>query len=158
MAVRIAHLKIYIQVNCLLISDNSLSGKLNFTLQELTSKLLTTLSTTLLYRTLLPHLSLFSLSSHSNTSKTFALSYFTSEHNTTAKMVQFTVFKGSKEGKIVQSTTTKELGPNEVLIKVTHSGLCGTDEHYKHADMVLGHEGAGVVEVSSTISFFPNFN
>ena len=73
-------------------------------------------------------------------------------------MVQFTVFKGSKEGKIVQSTTTKELGPNEVLIKVTHSGLCGTDEHYKHADMVLGHEGAGVVEVSSTISFFPNFN
>jgi threonine dehydrogenase-like Zn-dependent dehydrogenase len=73
-------------------------------------------------------------------------------------MVQFTVFKGSKEGKIVQSTTTKELGPNQVLIKVTHSGLCGTDEHYKHADMVLGHEGAGVVEVSRTLSFFPNFN
>jgi threonine dehydrogenase-like Zn-dependent dehydrogenase len=63
-------------------------------------------------------------------------------------MVQFTVFKGSKEGKIVQSTTTKTLGPDEVLIKVTHSGLCGTDQHYRHADMVLGHEGAGVVEVS----------
>jgi D-arabinose 1-dehydrogenase-like Zn-dependent alcohol dehydrogenase len=66
-------------------------------------------------------------------------------------MVQFTVFKGSKEGVIVESTTTKELGHDEVLIKVTHSGLCGTDEHYKHADMVLGHEGAGVVKVSSTL-------
>ena len=62
-------------------------------------------------------------------------------------MVSFTVFKGSKEGKIVESTTTRELGADEVLIKVTHSGLCGTDEHYKHADMVLGHEGAGIVEV-----------
>ena len=61
-------------------------------------------------------------------------------------MVDFTVFKGSKEGKIVKSTTTKTLGPNDVLIKVTHSGLCGTDEHYKHSGCVLGHEGAGIVE------------
>jgi threonine dehydrogenase-like Zn-dependent dehydrogenase len=64
-------------------------------------------------------------------------------------MVDFTVFKGSKGGKIIKSQTKKELGHNEVLIKVTHSGLCGTDQHYKEADMVLGHEGAGVVEVSS---------
>jgi threonine dehydrogenase-like Zn-dependent dehydrogenase len=62
-------------------------------------------------------------------------------------MVEFTVFKGSNEGKIVKSTTSKEVAHDEVLIKVTHSGLCGTDEHYKKADMVLGHEGAGVVEV-----------
>jgi hypothetical protein len=62
-------------------------------------------------------------------------------------MVDFTVFKGSKEGKIVQATTTREIGSDEVLIKVTHSGLCGTDEHYRHADMALGHEGAGVIEV-----------
>lgn len=61
-------------------------------------------------------------------------------------MVSFTIFKGSKEGKIVQSTTTKELKRGEVLIKITHSGLCGTDEHYRHADMCLGHEGAGVIE------------
>lgn len=61
-------------------------------------------------------------------------------------MVDFTVFKGSKEGKIVQSTTTRDIKADEVLIKVTHSGLCGTDEHYRHADIVLGHEGAGVVE------------
>ncbi|KAH6674456.1 putative NADP-dependent alcohol dehydrogenase C 2 [Halenospora varia] len=61
-------------------------------------------------------------------------------------MVEFTVFKGSKEGKIVKGRTVRELGYNDVLIKVTHSGLCGTDEHFKHCDMVLGHEGTGVVE------------
>ena len=65
-------------------------------------------------------------------------------------MVEFTVFKGSKEGKIIKSTSSKEVANDEVLIKVTHSGLCGTDEHYKEADMVLGHEGAGVVEVRSS--------
>lgn len=35
---------------------------------------------------------------------------------------------------------------NDVLVRITHSGLCGTDEHYKHANIALGHEGAGVVE------------
>lgn len=67
-------------------------------------------------------------------------------------MVQFTVFKGSKEGKIVQATTTKDIKDDEVLIKVTHSGLCGTDEHKKSLDMVIGHEGAGVVEVCTPFS------
>lgn len=64
-------------------------------------------------------------------------------------MVSFTVFKGSKEGKIVKSTSNREIRPNEVLVRITHSGLCGTDEHFKHKDMGLGHEGAGVVQVSS---------
>ena len=61
-------------------------------------------------------------------------------------MVDFTVFKGSKGGKIIKSQSKKELSNDEVLIKVTHSGVCGTDQHYKEADMVLGHEGAGVIE------------
>ncbi|KAF1937624.1 GroES-like protein [Clathrospora elynae] len=62
-------------------------------------------------------------------------------------MPSFTVYKGSKEGKIVKAQTTKdELKDDQVLLKVTASGLCGTDEHYKGADMALGHEGAGVVE------------
>lgn len=62
-------------------------------------------------------------------------------------MPSFTVYKGSKSGEIIKSTTTKpdELTGDQVLLKVTASGLCGTDEHYRHADMVLGHEGAGVV-------------
>jgi hypothetical protein len=37
-------------------------------------------------------------------------------------IVEFTVFKGSKEGKIIKSTTKKELKANEILIKTTHSG------------------------------------
>lgn len=61
-------------------------------------------------------------------------------------MVEFTVYKGSKDGRIVQGTTSKEIGPDEVLVRVTHSGLCGTDVHYKTAEIALGHEGVGVVE------------
>jgi len=62
-------------------------------------------------------------------------------------MPTFTVYKGSKDNKIVKAQTTKpDLQNDQVLIKVTASGLCGTDEHYKHADMALGHEGVGIVE------------
>ncbi|KAF1833636.1 GroES-like protein [Decorospora gaudefroyi] len=62
-------------------------------------------------------------------------------------MPSFTVYKGSKDSKIVKSQTSKpDLKDDQVLIKVTASGLCGTDQHYKGADMALGHEGAGLVE------------
>ncbi|KAF8199818.1 NADP-dependent alcohol dehydrogenase [Mycena galopus ATCC 62051] len=61
--------------------------------------------------------------------------------------LEFTVFKGSANGNIVEGKTHRD-GPtgNEVLVKITHSGICGTDEHYTHVDMVLGHEGVGIVE------------
>ncbi|KAJ7723550.1 chaperonin 10-like protein [Mycena metata] len=61
--------------------------------------------------------------------------------------IEFTVFKGSADGDIVQATTRHD-GPtgNQVLVRITHSGICGTDEHYKHRDIVLGHEGVGTVE------------
>lgn len=65
-------------------------------------------------------------------------------------MVTFTVFKGSSSKEILKSATTREVGPDEVLVKVTHSGVCGTDEHARGNDMVLGHEGCGVIEVSQT--------
>jgi len=62
-------------------------------------------------------------------------------------MPSFTVYKGSKDGSIQKSQTTKgELKGDQVLVRITASGLCGTDEHYRTTDMVLGHEGAGVVE------------
>lgn len=35
---------------------------------------------------------------------------------------------------------------DEVLLRITHSSLCGTDEHYLGTDMCLGHEGADIVE------------
>jgi threonine dehydrogenase-like Zn-dependent dehydrogenase len=68
-------------------------------------------------------------------------------------MPTFTVFKGSENGDIVKSTTTREVRPDEVLIKVTHSGVCGTDEHHRYRDIVLGHEGTGVIEASENPSF-----
>ena len=59
----------------------------------------------------------------------------------------FTVYKGSKDGSIKKSTTHQgPLERDQVVVKITHSGLCGTDEHYRSADQVLGHEGAGVVQ------------
>lgn len=38
------------------------------------------------------------------------------------------------------------LGPNDVLIKTTHSGLCTTDVHAKEKGCGLGHEGIGFIE------------
>lgn len=66
-------------------------------------------------------------------------------------MPEFTVFKGSENGDIVERRTQyPDPTGNEILVRITHSGLCGTDEHYKHANIVLGHEGAGVVESIGT--------
>jgi len=62
-------------------------------------------------------------------------------------MPSFTVFKGQKGGKVYSAQTSKpELRNDEVLVKVTASGLCGTDMHYRETDMALGHEGVGRVE------------
>ncbi|KAJ7899106.1 chaperonin 10-like protein, partial [Mycena leptocephala] len=70
--------------------------------------------------------------------------------------VEFTVFKGSPNGAIVESRTRHDAPTgNQVLVRITHSGICGTDEHYKHADMVLGHEGVGTVEqIGESVSQF----
>lgn len=46
----------------------------------------------------------------------------------------------------VPKTTERVLGPHEVLIKTTHSGLCFTDVHAKAKGCGLGHEGVGRVE------------
>ena len=60
--------------------------------------------------------------------------------------VKITTFRGSKDGTIVQSEDqAPQLQGDSVLVKITHSGLCGTDVHYRSADQVLGHEGLGTV-------------
>ncbi|KAL8832882.1 MAG: hypothetical protein Q9170_004702 [Blastenia crenularia] len=65
----------------------------------------------------------------------------------TTEAISFTVYKGSPDKRIVKATTQRDgLVKDEVLIRITHSSLCGTDEHYLGTDMCLGHEGAGVVE------------
>ena len=58
-----------------------------------------------------------------------------------------TVFKGSPSGKIVQAQgSTLELKPDQVVIDIAYSGLCGSDLFFRtRDDMVLGHEGVGVI-------------
>jgi len=47
------------------------------------------------------------------------------------------------------------LGPTQVLIRITHSGLCHTDLFYLDSGMALGHEGVGIVEeVGSSVTNF----
>ncbi|KAL4912995.1 chaperonin 10-like protein [Aspergillus aurantiobrunneus] len=60
--------------------------------------------------------------------------------------MSFTVYKGSPSGIVAASSKKPALQRDQVLVKVTHSGVCYTDVHYKSADMVLGHEGVGNVE------------
>lgn len=65
-----------------------------------------------------------------------------------------TVFRGI-EGivKKVPSELPAELGPKEILIKITHASLCGTDVHLIAPGATLGHEGVGIVEkVGSAVS------
>ncbi|KAE9394928.1 NADP-dependent alcohol dehydrogenase [Gymnopus androsaceus JB14] len=65
--------------------------------------------------------------------------------------MQGITFHGSKEGKVVKSSLTREkLEPDEVLVQVTHSGLCGTDLHYLNQDIALGHEAVGIVKAVGT--------
>lgn len=45
-------------------------------------------------------------------------------------MHSFTVFKGTQDGSIKQSETQKpDLTGDQVLVKVTASGVCGTGEY-----------------------------
>ncbi|EQB55018.1 zinc-binding dehydrogenase [Colletotrichum gloeosporioides Cg-14] len=62
-------------------------------------------------------------------------------------MPTFSVFKGCPDGFPKKATVdhSDQLEGDDVLVRVTASGLCGTDLHYKKADMVLGHEGVGVI-------------
>jgi D-arabinose 1-dehydrogenase-like Zn-dependent alcohol dehydrogenase len=70
-----------------------------------------------------------------------------SDGYTLTDMASFTVYKGSPDGTIVRSQTTRPpLLDDQVFIEVTASGLCSTDEHYKATDMALGYQGVGIVK------------
>ncbi|KAG8529552.1 uncharacterized protein KY384_006189 [Bacidia gigantensis] len=61
--------------------------------------------------------------------------------------IDIKVFRGSKDSGIVETSIPQpDLKGDEALVKITHSGLCGTDLHYLEADLVLGHEGVGIVQ------------
>lgn len=62
-------------------------------------------------------------------------------------MTTVKVYRGSPSGKVEAATTyLKPPEDRQVLVSITHSGLCGTDEHYVQQPIVLGHEGVGIVE------------
>ncbi|KAH8602136.1 putative NADP-dependent alcohol dehydrogenase C 2 [Bisporella sp. PMI_857] len=66
------------------------------------------------------------------------------------------VFRGV-EGSVkkVPLELPAELGPKEVLIRITHASLCGTDLHVIPHGAALGHEGVGIVEkIGSTVTQF----
>lgn len=61
---------------------------------------------------------------------------------------EYRVFRGI-EGKLTQTPANiPALGPKDILVRITHSGVCYTDyEYFVHgAPLALGHEGTGVVE------------
>lgn len=66
------------------------------------------------------------------------------------------VYKGSSSGQVVKAKgEQRELRPNDVVIDITHSGLCYTDVHFLKKDMVLGHEGVGIVsQVGEAVTNF----
>ncbi|KAM7222230.1 GroES (chaperonin 10)-like protein [Rhypophila decipiens] len=72
--------------------------------------------------------------------------------------IDFTVFKGSSNGDVIQAKGHRDLKPTEVAIKISHCGVCGTDEHFRHADQGLGHEGVGTItEVGSMVPTLSEF-
>ncbi|KAH8831198.1 chaperonin 10-like protein [Flagelloscypha sp. PMI_526] len=61
--------------------------------------------------------------------------------------LEYDVFRGNKDGHIHKTTTKRgPLERDEVLVKITHSGLCYTDVHYRASGCALGHEGVGLVD------------
>jgi alcohol dehydrogenase (NADP+) len=57
-----------------------------------------------------------------------------------------TYLAGGPDGKIHVETAVRELSGVEVLVKITHSGVCGTDGHDRTTGCGLGHEGVGIIE------------
>lgn len=56
-------------------------------------------------------------------------------------------------GKFIYKLTERILGPHEIKIRVTHSGICYTDVHAKETACGLGHEGVGFVsDVGSSVT------
>lgn len=61
--------------------------------------------------------------------------------------IHYKALKGSISGKIIETELQKTtIGANEVLLKILYSGVCGTDAHFAQSEIVLGHEGVGLVK------------
>lgn len=73
--------------------------------------------------------------------------------------LEYTVYRSGdgNGGFSTVSVKVPELGPHDILIRVTHSGVCHTDITFCQlgAPIALGHEGVGIVEaVGSLVTQF----
>jgi NADPH:quinone reductase-like Zn-dependent oxidoreductase len=70
--------------------------------------------------------------------------------------IQSNGFRGIEgAAKQVPIEISQELGPKEILLKITHSSICGTDVHLLTTGAALGHEGVGIVEkIGSEVTQF----
>jgi len=60
--------------------------------------------------------------------------------------IRVDVYKGLQGGGIVKATSSRDLGRNEALVQITHSGVCGTNEHVRYLPIGLGHDDVGIVK------------
>ncbi|TIB19775.1 hypothetical protein E3P89_03671 [Wallemia ichthyophaga] len=68
--------------------------------------------------------------------------------------IKFKAFRGQHDGTIRESVgCVDDVGDKDVLIKMTHAGLCFTDTHYIETGCVLSHENCGkIVETGRKVS------
>ncbi|KAJ9151960.1 NADP-dependent alcohol dehydrogenase [Pleurostoma richardsiae] len=59
---------------------------------------------------------------------------------------KLTYLAGGEDGSIRVKTAVRAVGGLEVVVRITHCGVCGTDGHDRTAGCGLGHEGIGIVE------------
>lgn len=57
-----------------------------------------------------------------------------------------TVYRGVDGAVKSNQSDLPTLGPLDVLVKITHASLCGTDLGYMPYGIALGHEGVGIVQ------------
>ena len=70
-------------------------------------------------------------------------------------MSEYTNYGGSNGAIKPIKTPKPTLGPKEILIKITHTGVCATDLAYLEYGIALGHEGVGIVEeIGSAVTQF----
>jgi D-arabinose 1-dehydrogenase-like Zn-dependent alcohol dehydrogenase len=70
---------------------------------------------------------------------------------------EYTIYKPQGDRIIEVKAQIPALGPKDILIRITHSGVCNADAAFakRGACIALGHEGVGIVEaVGSDVTQF----
>jgi D-arabinose 1-dehydrogenase-like Zn-dependent alcohol dehydrogenase len=70
---------------------------------------------------------------------------------------EYTIYKPQGDRIIEVKAQILALGPKDILIRITHSGVCNADAAFakRGACIALGHEGVGIVEaVGSDVTQF----